>query len=422
MSSNELSPVQQSAKHQELAKYQQIFASFARKVLLKKLTQLKTGYLVIQDEISTTHVNPAQACGLSAHIKVHHLHFYSMVLARGSIGAGEAYIKGYWSTDDLTQAIQIFCANVMVSDQIEQGVNRLFKPALKFKHWLNKNNITGSKRNISAHYDLGNEMYKLFLDPKMMYSSAIYPTPEADLTQAAEYKLQHICDRLDLNESHHLLEIGTGWGGMAIFAAQYTGCKVTTTTISKAQFDYAKQAVIKAGLEDKVNVIMLDYRELEGQYDRLVSVEMIEAVGAEYYPAFFKKCASLLKPDGAMLIQAITIADQRYDYYMNHVDFIQKYIFPGGCLPSVEAIAKQVSQSTDMVIRNIEDIGFHYAKTLADWRDNFLDNLNAVRQLGYDQAFINMWIFYLCYCEAGFKQRSISTIQVLVTKPECFDV
>lgn len=394
-----------------------VICQMARKIILNKLNSLSIGQITIVDALGDKTFGDSNS-SLKAKIIVRELSFYRYLLVDGTIGAGEAYMQGIWTTDNLTDVVRIFSVNMHASDAIEKGVASLFTPFKKIGHWLNRNNVAGSKRNISAHYDLGNEMYRLFLDPKMMYSSAIYPRPDTGLNEASTYKLKHICDKLNLTNEHHLLEIGTGWGGMAIFAAQYTGCKVTTTTISKAQFDYAVTAVKKAGLADKIKVVMLDYRVLTGQYDRLVSVEMIEAVGHQYYQQYFTKCASLLKADGLMLIQAITITDQRYQYYLNNVDFIQKYIFPGGCLPSIEHIAKHVSQSTDMVIRNLEDIGLHYAQTLADWRENFFSQIEAVKQLGYDEQFIKMWEFYLCYCEGGFRERTISTVQVVLAKPQ----
>lgn len=393
--------------------------NLARRLVLNKLNALTHGQLVIKEKGKIVHFGQSNKnnTALLATIDVLDPHFYLKVMLNGSIGAGEAYIQGLWQADNLTNVVRIFSLNTAALDAIDSGFSFLLKPLKSLFHWLNRNSLAGSKRNIAAHYDLGNEMYQCFLDPSMMYSSAIYPTPTANLTQAAEYKLRHICDKLDLQADHHLLEIGTGWGSMAIYAAKYTGCQVTTTTISKAQFDYAVKAVHQAGVQDKVSVVMLDYRELSGQFDRIVSVEMIEAVGHEYYPVFFKQCSQLLKPDGLMLIQAITIADQRYHYYRKNVDFIQKYIFPGGCLPSVEQMTKQVSKSTDMLVRHLEDIGLHYAQTLADWRDNFFNNLKQIKALGYDDEFIRMWEFYLCYCEGGFRERAISTVQVVLNKP-----
>ena len=288
---------------------------------------------------------------------------------------------------------------------------------LLLMHSFNANTRDGSRKNISAHYDLGNEFFELFLDPTMMYSAAMYPGKEATLEQAAVHKLDRMCQKLELGPGDHLLEIGTGWGGMAIHAAKHYGCHVTTTTISKEQFDYAKARVEAEGLSDQITLLLEDYRDLSGQYDKLVSIEMIEAVGHEYYDSYFSKCSELLKPEGLMAIQAITIADQRYDYARKSVDFIQRYIFPGGCLPSNAIIADKVANKTDMQIVNIEDITEHYADTLQDWRQRFFDQLEAVRKQGFDDVFCRMWDFYLAYCEGGFRERAISTGQFVMAKP-----
>ncbi|MEP2617567.1 MAG: cyclopropane-fatty-acyl-phospholipid synthase family protein, partial [Marinomonas sp.] len=288
----------------------------------------------------------------------------------------------------------------------------------KIVHRMNANTKKGSKDNISAHYDLGNDFFFLFLDPTMMYSSAIYPQQEASLEEAAVHKLDRICQKLQLTEADHLLEIGTGWGGMAIHAAKHYGCKVTTTTISKEQYEFAKERVEAEGLQDKITLLLKDYRDLEGQYDKLVSIEMIEAVGHEYYDSYFSKCSELLKPHGVMVIQAITIADQRYDYARRSVDFIQRYIFPGGCLPSNQVIAHKIASKTDMQIVGLEDITEHYAKTLADWRTRFHEARHHVLDMGFDDVFCRMWDFYLAYCEGGFKERAISTGQFVFAKPE----
>ena len=251
----------------------------------------------------------------------------------------------------------------------------------------------------------------------MMYSSAIYPNDQADIDTASRNKLDHICRRLNLQESDHLLEIGTGWGGLAVHAAQYYGCRVTTTTISEEQFKYAQNRVVKAGLEDKVTLLDQDYRKLSGQYDKLVSIEMIEAVGHAYYATFFQQCSKLLKPQGQMLLQAITIADQQYDYARKSIDFIQRYIFPGGCLPSLSIVAQHIAKDSDMQIVGLEDITFHYAATLADWRQRFKDKEHILIEMGYDDAFRRLWEFYFCYCEGGFRERAISAVQFLIAKP-----
>ena len=283
-------------------------------------------------------------------------------------------------------------------------------------HWKNKNTTAGSKRNILAHYDLGNELYTRFLDKEMMYSSAIYPTNTATLAEAQQHKLQTICEKLELTEHDHLLEIGTGWGGLAIYAAQNYGCHVTTTTISDAQHQYAYDRIKALGLTNKINLLKKDYRELTGTYDKVVSIEMIEAVGFQFLPSFFKQCNSRLKSGGKLLLQSITIADQRFSHYKNNVDFIQRYIFPGGFLPSITELNKHLTKHTDLVTEHIEDIGLDYARTLADWRSNFLAAWPELVQLGYDDQFKRLWLYYLGYCEGAFLERSTSTIQLVARK------
>ena len=271
--------------------------------------------------------------------------------------------------------------------------------------------------NIAAHYDLGNDMYQLILDSHMQYSSAIYPHAEASLLQAQEYKLKRICDRLDLQPDEHLIEIGTGWGGLACYAARHYGCRVTTTTLSQEQYDHARQRIIEQGLEDRVTLLLKDYRELDGQYDKLVSVEMIEAVGHQYFHVYFRKLEQLLKPEGRMLIQAITIADQNFDQYRKSVDFIQRYIFPGGCLPSVSEMCRHLKEQTSMTLTQLNDYGHHYAKTIAEWTERFHSASSQLRDLGYDMDFQRLWKFYFAYCEGGFREGTISLVHFEAAKP-----
>jgi cyclopropane-fatty-acyl-phospholipid synthase len=308
-------------------------------------------------------------------------------------------------------------------DTLEGGFEWLSKPALKVLHYLNRNTADGSRKNIAAHYDLGNDFFKLWLDPTMMYSSAIFAPENIDdqhcSLEAASYKkLQVICDKLDLKPSDHVVEIGTGWGGFAIYAAKHYGCKVTTTTISQQQYDEAKARVIAENLQGKITLLLNDYRDLQGQFDKLVSIEMIEAVGHQFYDVYFKKCASLLKPDGLALIQAITITDQRFESAKNSVDFIQRYIFPGSNIPSITAMMHSITQASDLKLYDLEDIGPHYATTLRKWRENFFENIRQVRQLGYSEEFIKMWEFYLCYCEGGFAERALGDVHLLLAKPQ----
>ena len=388
----------------------------ARKLVLAKLSNLQHGQLTLIEN------GKAQTFGqdsdLKATITVNDAHFYGEIAFGGSIGAGEAYMLGYWSADNLTHVIRIMCLNQSVMDTLEGGFQWLSKPLLKCLHWLNRNTADGSRKNIAAHYDLGNDFFALWLDPTMMYSAAIYADGNIDLQAASHKKLEIICQKLDLKPSDHVVEIGTGWGGFAIYAAQHYGCKVTTTTISTQQYTLAKQRVEAAKLQDKITLLLNDYRDLTGKFDKLVSIEMIEAVGHQFYDTYFAKCASLLNPNGLALIQAITIVDQRFESAKNSVDFIQRYIFPGSNIPSITALLASATKVSDLRLLDCEDIGPHYATTLAAWRVNFFNKINDVRALGYSEEFIKMWEFYLCYCEGGFAERALGDAHLLLAKPE----
>jgi len=357
------------------------------------------------------------ACPLKAEVRVLDPRFWSELAFGGSIGAGEAYMEGYWSTDDLTKLVRILLQNREVLDGMETGLARLGAPLQKALHWLNRNTREGSRRNIAAHYDLGNDFFSLFLDPTMMYSSAIFERPEMTLEQAQRARLDRICAKLELKAGDHLLEIGTGWGGMAIHAARHYGCRVTTTTISREQHALAGERIAAAGLADRITLLLEDYRDLRGRYDKLISIEMIEAVDHHFYDAYFGQCARLIEDDGLMLLQAITIADQRYEVARRSVDFIQRHIFPGSTIPSVTVILESLTRTTDLKLTHLEDIGPDYATTLRRWREKFFGNIEAVRMLGYPERFIRMWEFYLCYCEGGFEERAIGDVQMLLAKP-----
>jgi cyclopropane-fatty-acyl-phospholipid synthase len=345
--------------------------------------------------------------------------FYRLVAANGSVGAGEAYMDGLWHCDDLVALVRILVRNRDLLDAMETGLARLGGMAMRAWHALRHNTRSGSRQNIAAHYDLGNPLFSLFLDRSLMYSSAVFASEDESLEVAAKRKLQRICEKLQLSPADHVVEIGTGWGGFAIHAASRFGCRVTTTTISREQFDLAVQRVHAAGLAERVTVLLKDYRDLEGQYDKLVSIEMIEAIGHQYLDTYFATCASLLKPDGMALIQAITIEDHRYQQALKAVDFIKRYIFPGSFIPSVSAMTGAMARSSDLRLFNLEDIGPSYALTLRHWRQRFLARLPEVRALGYPDRFIRMWEFYLCYCEGGFLERSIGDVQLLLTRPDC---
>ena len=389
----------------------------ARKVLLDYLGKMTQASLTINDELGQVVLGDPLA-SLQAVVEINNTEAYRKILFGGGIGASEAYVAGWWTSPNLTKVIQVLGREEGVLDRVENSFSKLVQFFDLINHKRNKNTKEGSKKNILAHYDLGNEMYKTFLDKEMLYSSAIYPSANANLEEAQLFKLHTICERLELKEGETLLEIGTGWGALAIYAAQHYGVNVTTTTISDAQYDFAEQRVKALGLEDRITLLKQDYRTLEGQYDKLVSIEMIEAVGHEYLSTFFDVCSRHLKPEGKMLIQAITIADQRYDQYRKSVDFIQRYIFPGGCLPSVSVMANKVAQNTDMVITSLHDIGLDYAKTLRHWYERFDDANSDLKQMGYGDDFIRLWQFYLCYCEGGFLERKISTVHLVAAKPQ----
>jgi cyclopropane-fatty-acyl-phospholipid synthase len=307
--------------------------------------------------------------------------------------------------------------NMDLLDRMERGLGRILQIFRILGHAINNNSRKGSKRNILAHYDLGNEMYQAFLDPTMMYSSAIYPHAASTLEEASHNKLETICKKLDLKLTDRVIEIGSGWGGFAIHAARNYGCHVTTTTISDAQYREAKKRIEAAGLADRVTLLQSDYRDLHGSFDKLVSIEMVEAVGRKYLPTFFKKCGDLLADNGTMLLQAITIRDNKYDQYARSVDFIQSHIFPGGHVPSVTKMVNLLTEKTDMVVRSLEDFGPHYARTLRDWRKRFVKAFPSLRELGYDERFRRLWEYYLCYCEGGFQERSISVVHLVATRP-----
>ena len=339
--------------------------------------------------------------------------FFQRVATGGSVGAAEAYMAGEWHCSDLTGLVRILLRNRQLLDGMEGGLAAVAGWLLKGFHRLNKNSRRGSRRNIAAHYDIGNELFELFLDQEwMMYSSALYRSGNESLEQAQDLKLSRLCDKLDLKPGDHLLEIGTGWGGAAVFAASRYGCRVTTTTISSEQYKLAVERVSRAGLQDRIIVLLKDYRDLQGQYDKLLSIEMVEAVGHQYLDQYFDRCRQLLKPDGLAAIQAITIEDQRYRSALRTVDFIKRYIFPGSFIPCVSVLTGAAARA-GLRMTSLEDIGPSYALTLREWHRRFMARLEQVREQGYSEEFIRMWEFYLCYCEGGFMERSISDVQLL---------
>jgi cyclopropane-fatty-acyl-phospholipid synthase len=389
-----------------------------RSMFISALKRLPQGNLIIKEQGEIIASLGDESSDLKAEVHILDTAAYPKLLLGGSIASGETFTDKLWDSPNLTNVIRIFARNLSTLDTWEKRFNWLTMPLAKIKHIANNNSQSQAKKNIGAHYDLGNRLYTKFLDESMMYSAAIYPDANASLAQAQQNKLKTICEKLQLKPSEHLLEIGTGWGGLAIYAAKHYGCKVTTTTISEEQYAWAEEWVEKEGLGSQITLLKKDYRLLEGQYDKLVSIEMIEAVGKKYLSNFFGKCSSLLKDNGLMLLQSITIDDRRYDSYSDSVDFIQKHIFPGGFLPSQFAINKHVKKYTDMSIRDVHDIGIDYAFTLKHWFEDFMQHKSVLNQEGYDERFMRMWQYYLNYCEGGFLERVISTAQLVLAKPQ----
>jgi len=398
-----------------------LLARFGRKLLLNQLRQIEYGEIRLVEPDGSEHVfgSHRSGCDLECTVYFDHPQVYADVAFGGTAGAGEAYIRGLWRCDDLVSLVRIFVVNREAMNRLDSGWSLVSRPLLRLFHWANRNSKHGSARNIAAHYDLGNDLYRLMLDDTMAYSCAIFPRADATLAEGSEAKFEAACRKLDLKPTDHVLEIGTGWGGFAIHAVLRYGCRVTTATISRAQCDFAVARIESLGLSDRITVLLQDYRQLAGEFDKLVSIEMVEAVGAPFLDGYFRHCSRLLKPEGAMLLQAITIQDQFYDRALRSVDFIQRYVFPGSFIPSVQALSKSVSRASDFKIFHLEDIGPHYARTLRLWRERFFRNLAAVRALGFNDSFVRLWEYYLCYCEGGFSERQLGTVQVLLTKPGC---
>ncbi len=390
-------------------------ASLSKRIVFSLLNKLKDGHICLIENGNEVMFGNKDAT-IAATITIHDSKTYSRILWGGSTGAGEAYIEGLWSADDLVAVIQLFSRNLATLEQYEQRFGFLLNIINGFKHRLNRNSKKGSRTNIAAHYDLSNDMYRVFLDDAMQYSSAIFPHEKATLEEAQQHKLKTICEALNLTEDDQLLEIGTGWGGLACYAAKNYGCHVTTTTISDAQFDLAKQRVEDENLSHKITLLKKDYRDLTGQYSKIVSIEMIEAVGHKFMPTYFSMIDKLLKPGGKTLIQAITMNDQRYDSYVKNVDFIQRHIFPGGHLPSVSVICDLLKNNTNMYMKQLSDYRIDYAQTLSAWRDSFLENREAIQQLGFNDDFIRLWEYYFCYCEGGFRESAIGLAHIELIK------
>ncbi len=391
--------------------------SFFKSILFRKLKGINNGELTIIDG-AKKHTFGSAGSAFKAELEVYSQEFYVFLGSGGTNGAAEAYTAGYWSSKNLVTLIQLIIKNKNTLLGLESGLARLTNPITKLIHKQRQNTLQGSKNNILAHYDLSNDFYKLWLDPTMTYSSGIFSRKESSMQDASVEKIDRICRKLNLSSKDNVLEIGTGWGSFAVHAAKNYGCKVTTTTISDNQFQYASELISNEGLNDKITLLSKDYRELEGVFDKVVSIEMIEAVGAEYVPGFFEKASSLLKKNGLMALQGITYNDPNFDAYKNSVDFIRKYIFPGSCLVAMPQILNAIKEKTDMVMIDSEDITQHYAKTLEIWREDFQKALPQVKELGFSESFTRIWSFYLVYCEAGFLENLIGDFQLVFAKPD----
>ena len=393
---------------------------WGKRLLLNQLAKLRHGRIMVSDPSGERSFGSnCEDLPMEARIGVSDDRFYSKAVFGGSIGAAEAYMAGFWTTDNLTDLIRIIIRNQDLFAGIDRGWARLTAPIYTLFHFLRKNTLRGSRQNIIAHYDLGNEFYRLFLDDSLTYSCAIFENETATLGEAQMAKYDRICRKLQLTPADRVIEIGSGWGGFSIYAVQNFGCQVTTTTLSDEQYRLVQERVAKAGLSGRIQLLDKDYRHIRGTFDKMVSIEMIEAVGHHYLDTFFRCCSRLLKPDGMMLLQAITISDQAYEQHKHSVDFIKRYIFPGSCIPSVTAFCNSITKATDLRLFHLEDITPHYARTLRTWRENFFNHIEAVRAMGFGDAFVRMWEFYLSYCEAGFAERYLGDVQILLTKPLC---
>jgi len=390
--------------------------AFLRRRLLAQLAPMHDGQLRVRDAFGEVLLGDGQG-PLQATVTIDDPAFYRKVAAQGSVGAGESYIHGDWRCDDLVALVRLLVRNRDLLDGMERGPARAAGWLLRGWNRLRRNSREGSRRNIAAHYDLGNDFFALFLSPDLMYSSALYAQADEPLEVASTRKLDRICHQLQLQPGDRVVEIGTGWGGFAVHAARHYGCHVTTTTISAEQHALAVQRVQDAGLQERVTVLMQDYRDLQGQFDKLVSIEMIEAIGAEFLDTYMGTLQRLLKPDGVALLQAITIEDHRYEQARRSVDYIKRFVFPGSFIPSINAIMAAKTRASDLQLIAQQDFGHSYALTLRAWRQRFLAQRAAVQAQGFDERFCRLWEFYLAYCEGGFLERSIGVSHLLLARP-----
>ena len=393
---------------------------FFEKTLYRQLDLSDQGFLKLESPSGKNTFGSDKKGGLQADLKIHRNEFFRKACLGGSLGVADSYAAGDWDTSDLVKFFRFFLQNQKVMDGMEGGWATLLNKFARWAYLLSqKNTIEGSRKNISLHYDLGNDFYQLMLDPTMTYSCGIFASEDSTLEEASLAKYDRIIDQLKIESHHHVLEIGCGWGGFAARLAERTGARLTATTISEQQYKYARERVENVGVADRISIVKQDYRNLSGQFDRIVSIEMLEAVGHEYLPTYFSKIADLLTTDGAAMIQAITMPDHRYSQYLKEVDYIRTRVFPGSNVPSISAMVEAVAKKSDLRPTNIFDFGYHYARTLREWRIRFLENEDKIAKLGYDENFRRAWVYYLCYCEAGFEEGYTGDVHLLLTKPAC---
>lgn len=394
-----------------------VFDRMLRRVVLDELRNLRQGKLIVTDGCGEHTFG--QRDTLCSELVVHRPGLYRSAVFGGTLGVAESYLRGEWDCNDLTSLFRIFLRNRMVADGLDAGSAWVARQVQRIVHWLRDNTRSGSRRNIRAHYDLGNEFFGLWLDETLAYSSAIFARPDQPLAAASTEKFDRVCRKLDLQPGDHLLEIGTGWGGFALHAVRRYGCRVTSTTVSRQQWAAARDRVAAAGLEDRITLLQQDYRDLQGKFDKLVSIEMIEAVGYRHFDEYFAALGRLLRPDGSLVLQAIVMPERGYAAYLRSVDFIQRFIFPGGCLPSLAAMLESAGRASDLRCVHVEDFAPHYAETLRRWRNSFHHRYDEIKALGYTDEFLRMWTYYLCYCEAAFEERAVGVVQVQFDKPDC---
>ncbi|HMO13314.1 MAG TPA: cyclopropane-fatty-acyl-phospholipid synthase family protein [Pirellulaceae bacterium] len=393
-----------------------MFKRILEKMVQRKLANLRSGQLIL--DLADRQIRFGNEGSVpSVIIHVHNDRLFQRIAWGGDLGAAESYMDGDWDCDDLVNLFRIMIANLDTADALKRGSGRIRAKLLHLAQILRPNLQRRAKQNILQHYDLSNNFFANFLDPTLSYSSAIFADPQESLENASLRKLQLVCEKLQLSPAHHLLEIGTGWGSLAIFAAKNYGCRVTTTTVSDQQFRLAGERIRQFGLESQITLLNRDYRELKGTFDRIVSIEMIEAVGHRFLKHFFSCCNRLLDPSGLMLLQGIVIRDQRFEFHTKNIDFMRRYIFPGGCLPSVTALLHAMTEGSEMRMLHLEDIAAHYPPTLLSWLNAFDHNEPSIRELGFDERFLRMWRFYFCYCAAAFLERQVNNIQALFAGP-----